>query len=239
MFRKPVIIFVPRQAIFPGLSLLIIFMIAMKDPSQIRDSMTKTYTYLALGDSYTIGEQVEAKDNFPNQTRAIINKKEAVLDSPQILAQTGWTTDELQAAINRSGLKEHYDFVSLLIGVNNQYRGKKIGEYIPEFEALLKRAIQFAGGKPDHVIVLSIPDWGVTPFAAGRDQKQIAKEIDEYNSANEIISNKYNVHYINITQSTRQAAGDLSLLASDGLHPSSKEYAVWAKKLAEIIQEKL
>jgi len=234
-----IIFTIPRRAIFCGLSLLIIFMVAMKEPSQTRDTTTKSYTYLALGDSYTIGEQVEAKDNFANQARSILNSKDIVLDAPKIVAQTGWTTDELQLAISNSGLSEHYDFVSLLIGVNNQYRGRKVDDYIPEFEALLKRAIHFAGEKPDHVIVLSIPDWGVTPFAAGRDRNQIAKEIDAYNFANEMISKKYNVHYINITPSTRRAAGDLSLLAPDGLHPSSIEYGVWATKLAGIIQEKL
>jgi lysophospholipase L1-like esterase len=114
-----------------------------------------------------------------------------------------------------------------------------VDDYIPAFESLLKQAIHLAGNNADHVIVLSIPDWGVTPFATGRDRKQIASEIDEYNLANELISKKYKIHYLDITQSTREAATDASLLTSDGLHPSGKEYAKWAKEVAQFIQEKL
>ena len=126
--------------------------------------------------------------------------------------------------------------MTLLIGVNNQYRGRPVDTYKPEFENLLKQAMQFAGGKADHVIVLSIPDWGVTPFAAGRDRDQIAREIDEYNAANKNISETYKVHYIDITPWTREAANDLSLVASDGLHPSAKEYKRWSEKLADKIK---
>src|SRR5207244_9009351 len=116
-----------------------------------------------------------------------------------------------------------YDFVTLLIGVNNQYRGRTVENYKPEFEGLLKQAINFAGGKADHVFVLSIPDWGVTPFAKDRERDKIAKEIDEYNAANKEISSNYQVTYIDITTGTREAATDISLLAADGLHPSAKE----------------
>ena len=211
----------------------------MKKPIDDHTSPAKAYSYLALGDSYTIGEQVEAKENFPNRVVTILQGNGLAFDAPRIIARTGWTTNELQAAINSSGLEGPYDFVTLLIGVNNQYRGRPVSEYIPEFESLLKRAIQFSGNNPAHVIVLSIPDWGVTPFAEGRDRKEIARGIDEYNSANQSIAEKYHIHYINITESTRQAADDASLLAADRLHPSGKEYARWAKKLAAIIQEKL
>jgi lysophospholipase L1-like esterase len=219
--------------------LIIVFIIAMKKPLTDDTPQAKGYTYLALGDSYTIGEQVESKENFPNQVTAILKEKGIAFAPPEIIAQTGWTTDELQSAIKKTELKRRYDFVTLLIGVNNQYRGRKVEDYIPEFESLLKQAIQFAGNDTDHVIVLSIPDWGVTPFATGKDRNQVAKEIDEYNSANELISKKYKAHYINITQSTREAATDISLLTADGLHPSGKEYARWAKKVAELIQEKM
>ncbi len=211
----------------------------MKKPVQHEESLPDGHTYLALGDSYTIGEKVEVKDNFPNQVRAILNERGILFDAPQVIAQTGWTTDELQTAIDKTKLRKRYDLVTLLIGVNDEYRGRKADEYIIEFESLLKQAIQLAGNNTDRVIVLSIPDWGVTPFASGRDRKQIAGEIDDYNSANELISKKYKVHYINITQSTREAARDNSLLASDGLHPSGKEYAKWATQVAAFIQEKL
>jgi lysophospholipase L1-like esterase len=208
-------------------TLLTIFIVAMKKPTD------KGYNYLALGDSYTIGEQVEARDNFPNQLRMLLEKKGIVIDPPQIIAQTGWTTDELQSAVNTARYATRYDLVTLLIGVNNQYRGRKAEDYAPEFERLLKNAIGFAGDDPNHVIVLSIPDWGVTPFAEGRDRQKIAGEIDEYNSINEEIAKKYGIHYINITESTRAATGDPSLLAPDGLHPSGKEYAKWAGLASE------
>ncbi|HEY6502785.1 MAG TPA: GDSL-type esterase/lipase family protein, partial [Chitinophagaceae bacterium] len=142
-------------------------------------------------------------------------------------------------AIKSAKLTVKYDFVTLLIGVNNQYRGRPVEEYAPEFESLLKQAIQFAGDDASHVIVLSIPDWGITPFAEGRNRQQIATEIDEYNSANESIAAKHNIPYISITNSTREAQKDPSLLASDGLHPSGKEYARWAKQVAAIIESKL
>ena len=216
--------------------LLIIFMIAMKKPD--KGPLPVGYTYLALGDSYTIGEQVEAKENFPNQVTAILKENGIVFSSPAIIAQTGWTTDELQLAIQKANLRQRYDFVTLLIGVNNQYRGRKVEDYIPEFEALLKQAIQFAGNDASHVIVLSIPDWGVTPFASNRDAKQIAKEIDEYNEAGERIARAHKAHYINITESTREAIKDASLLTLDGLHPSGKEYKLWAEAIASFIKSK-
>ena len=202
-------------------------------------SATKGYTYLALGDSYTIGEQVEAKDNFPNQVVALLKEKKIIFQPVKIIAQTGWTTDKLQSAIKKTNVQRHYDFVTLLIGVNNQYRGRKVVDYIPDFESLLKQAIRFAGNDTNHVIVLSIPDWGATPFAEGRDRIQIAKDIDEFNAANELIAAKYKVQYINITKSTREATKDASLLTTDSLHPSGKEYAKWAKEVAAFIHEKL
>lgn len=205
--------------------------------------MEKKYTYLALGDSYTIGESVPAADNFPNQTISLLNKGAANFPAARIIARTGWTTDELAAGIVAANaadpLLSTYDFVTLLIGVNNQYRGQSVDDYKPQFEALLKKAIQFAGGKANHVIVLSIPDWGVTPFAQGRDRQQIAWEIDAYNAANKSIALQYQVHYVDITPGTREAATDTTLLAGDGLHPSGKEYAKWAKAVAEKIKSEL
>jgi len=196
---------------------------------------TKPYSYLALGDSYTIGESVLTPENFPNQTVQLLKNQGYDFKSPEIVATTGWTTDELQTNINNRTFSAPYDIVTLLIGVNNQYRRRFVDTYKAEFENLLKQAIQFAGGKAEHVIVLSIPDWGVTPFAAGRDRAQIAREIDEYNTANKTISEQYTVNYIDITPWTREAANDLSFIASDGLHPSAKEYKRWSEKLADKI----
>jgi lysophospholipase L1-like esterase len=203
---------------------------------QMNKHTNMTHSYLALGDSYTIGESVPAPDNFPNQTVLLLKNAGYDLKPAEILAKTGWTTDELQNNINNHSFTPPYDIVTLLIGVNNQYRGRPVDTYKPEFENLLKQAIQYAGGKADHVIVLSIPDWGVTPFANGRDRTQIAREIDEYNAANKNISENYKVYYIDITPWTREAATDLSLLATDGLHPSSKEYKRWSEKLADKIK---
>lgn len=194
----------------------------------------KEYTYLALGDSYTIGESVPANENFPNQTTALLRKKGYNFLSPEIIAKTGWTTDELQAAIDSRHPKNNYNLVTLLIGVNNQYRGRVISEYEKEFESLLKQAIEFAGNDNNHVIVLSIPDWGATPFAKGKDHLQIAKEIDKFNALNKKISLRYNVHYIDITSWAREATSNLSLIAADGLHPSGKEYKRWSEKITEI-----
>ncbi len=197
------------------------------------------YSYLALGDSYTIGERVQTNENFPHQTVALLREKGLAFKEPVIVAQTGWTTDELEAGIQKATLQQHYDFVTLLIGVNNQYRGRPVIDYIPEFEVLLKKALQYAHNNSRHVIVLSIPDWGATPFAEGRDRKQIAKEIDAYNTANKQIAEQYNVHYIDITPGTKEAAHDSKLLGNDGLHPSGKEYAKWAKEVAAIIKSEL
>ena len=199
----------------------------------------KVYSYLALGDSYTLGQSVLPSENFPAQTVQLLNSQNYNFKSPEILATTGWTTDELQNNINNHTFTPPYDFVSLLIGVNNQYRGRSVENYKPEFESLLKQAIQFAGGKADHVIVLSIPDWGVAPFANGRDRAQIAKEINDYNAANKSISEVYKVHYIDITPGSREAATDLSLIAGDGLHPSAKEYTRWAQKVFAVIKQRL
>ena len=197
------------------------------------------YTYLALGDSYTIGESVPTTQNFPNQVVALLRKEKIHFEDPTIIATTGWTTDELAYQLSRVRLKVPYTFVTLLIGVNNQYRGRSLGEYKKEFTALLEQAIGYAGGKANHVIVLSIPDWSVTPFAADRDRFKISKEIDAFNAANEAISKQYKVHYINITAFTREAATDRTLIADDGLHPSAKDYARWAEKVKKVMMKGL
>ena len=223
---------------FYSFHVILIFSCAKKgsDPVQMTNQTNITHSYLALGDSYTIGESVLPSENFPNQAVRLLTQSGYNFKSPEIIAKTGWTTDELQNNINSHTFTPPYDIVTLLIGVNNQYRGRPVDTYKPEFENLLRQAIQFAGGKTDHVIVLSIPDWGVTPFANGRDRAQIAREIDEYNSANKTISENYKVNFIDITSLTREAANDLSLLAADGLHPSAKEYKRWSEKLADKIK---
>jgi len=190
-------------------------------------------TYLALGDSYTIGEQVLVEENFPNQTVALLNGK---LSIPQIIATTGWTTDELDAAITAANITT-FDIVSLLIGVNNQYSERTVNNFEIEFEHLVQRAIAFANNNSTHVVVLSIPDWGVTPFAEGRDSKKIATEIDAYNLVCKMAAQKFNTNFIDITTAQRLDGNKEEFLAADKLHPSGKEYKKWAERLAEKINE--
>ncbi|HYK01464.1 MAG TPA: SGNH/GDSL hydrolase family protein [Thermoanaerobaculia bacterium] len=178
--------------------------------------------YLALGDSYTIGESVAPADRFPHQLA-----RELGLSEPQIIAKTGWTTDELNAAIDAANPQGPFDLVTLLIGVNNQYRGRDAEQYRAEFAALLRRAITFAGGDAKNVVVVSIPDWGVTPFAEGRDRADIATQIDRYNAINREETVRAGARYVDITPVSR--GSDPALVADDKLHPSAKQYTEWMK----------
>ncbi len=196
-------------------------------------------TYLALGDSYTIGEQVPLNENFPHQLVALLHKQKLEVAEPVIVATTGWTTDELAHAIAERHIKNTFSFVTLLIGVNNQYRGRSLDNYKEEYTKLLEQAIAFANGHTSHVFVLSIPDWGVTPFAEGRDRKKIAEEIDAYNAAKKQITEAHKCHYLDITDSTRANGTNAEYLAEDGLHPSGKEYAVWAERLVPMVTKVL
>ncbi len=197
-----------------------------------------SYSYLALGDSYTIGELVPIFDSFPYQAVQLLRKKYNVeILAPEIVAKTGWTTDELLSAIDTTKFLPSYDFVTLLIGVNNQYRGRSVENYKLEFEQLLQKAIRFAKGISKNVFVLSIPDWGATPFAEGKEITQIATEIDSYNLACMQITLHHQCQYIEITRSQRADGMDTVFLASDLLHPSGKEYAKWAELFARILNE--
>lgn len=185
--------------------------------------------FLALGDSYTIGEGVDEAQRWPVQLAALLRERGIDVAEPRIIARTGWTTDELSAAIDDAGPQGPYALVSLLIGVNNQYRGRGAEEYRTEFAALLQRAVGFAGGEASRVIVLSIPDWGVTPFADGRDRGQIAAEIDAYNAINRDEARRAGAHWIDVTPQSRAAGADPAFLVADGLHPSGRAYAEWAR----------
>lgn len=189
--------------------------------------------FLALGDSYTIGEAVEPEERWGHQLSALMRKSGIPMQNPEIIAKTGWTTDELQKAIEAYNPKPPYDLVSLLIGVNNQYRGYAQDVYREEFSALLKQAIVFAGGRTSNVIVLSIPDWGVTPFADGRDRGKIAEEINAFNTINRSLCVLAGAHYINITAHSREHGH--SMVASDGLHPSGELYTHWSREAFEAI----
>lgn len=194
------------------------------------------FTYLALGDSYTIGQSVPESDRYPVQAVKILRDSGIAIADPLIVARTGWTTDELNAGIQEANVQGPFDVVTLLIGVNDQYRGRAVEFYKPSFTLLLEQAIAFAGGHSDHVIVISIPDWSAVPYAEGRDKEDISAKIASYNNANRKIAKKFKVHYLDITPGTLAAANDPALVASDGLHYSGKEMAVWSKKLAEMLQ---
>ncbi|MFL9483316.1 SGNH/GDSL hydrolase family protein [Chitinophagaceae bacterium LWZ2-11] len=202
--------------------------------------MTKhAFTYLALGDSYTIGEAVPIHESFPYQTIQRLRQQGLHFQAPEIVAKTGWTTSELAEHILHTKLNEHYDFVTLSIGVNNQYRGLSVAEFKDDFEFLLKKALHFAGEKAAHVIVLSIPDWSVTPFAKHKDQAAISKEIEAFNAVCKTLSAQYHTHFIDITPGTQKAKDDHKLLASDGLHYSGQTHADWAAATADIIKNQV
>ncbi|WP_233840905.1 SGNH/GDSL hydrolase family protein [Dyella sp. 2HG41-7] len=192
--------------------------------------------YLALGDSYTIGEDVPAQARWPMQLVESLRRRGAAIDDPLIVAVTGWTTDELSAGMDQAVLAAEYDLVTLLIGVNNQYRGRSDEDYREQFRALLLRAIALSGHRPHRVVVVSIPDWGVTPFghASGRDLKQIAHELDHFNAIAREEASHAGAPFVNITGISREHAG---LVASDGLHPSGAQYALWTRAVEPVIVE--
>lgn len=195
-------------------------------------------TLLALGDSYTIGEGVAISERWPVQLVRTLNEQSGDWADPQIIAKTGWTTDELQTGIRAETLADSYDWVTLLIGVNNQYRGRELPEYRTQFRELLGLAITKAGGAPNRVIVVSIPDWGVTPFAVerGRDPALIAEQIDQFNAVNREETVAAGAHYIDITPLTRAVADQPeTYLVADQLHPSGAMYSEWADRAAAII----
>jgi lysophospholipase L1-like esterase len=204
--------------------------------------MNKTFTYLALGDSYTIGEGVEESGRYPNQTVALLKENGMAIELSGIIAKTGWTTDELSRGISDARIRgNNYDLVTLLIGVNNQYRGRDIENYKMEFKSLLQDAITFAKGNANHVVVISIPDWGVTPFALARgtDKEKVGTEIDTYNQANKNIAEELGTHYLEITERYREIGALPQMVVEDKLHPSDLIYKEWAEQLVQIIGKKM
>lgn len=202
----------------------------------------KSIRILTLGDSYTIGEGVAKSQSWPAQLKEILLRDGYLINEFSIIAQTGWTTKDLITALETAQPQGTFDLVMLLIGVNNQYQGLKIGTYETEFGTLLRRAIHFTGGEPSKILVLSIPDWGVTPFNQDCDQIEIAAEIDQFNVVNQKASQTAGCKYVDVTIVSRQAASDPELLASDGLHPSAKMYAAWVERILptvlQILQQK-
>lgn len=192
--------------------------------------------FLALGDSYTIGESVGNDRRWPAQLMKALAEHGYTCLEPVIVATTGWRTDDLKGAIKTAGLANDYNLVSLLIGVNNQYQGKGIKAYAVEFEELLNIAIQCAGGNKSKVFVLSIPDYGFTPFGKN-NQQETSPRIDAFNDVNESITEKKEVLYINVTDISRRGLEDPLLVAEDGLHPSGEMYTLWVERILESIVE--
>jgi lysophospholipase L1-like esterase len=185
--------------------------------------------FLALGDSYTIGEGVAESGRWPVQLATRLRAHGLGVAPPRLLATTGWTTDELSAAMDAQAFDPPYDLVSLSIGVNNQYRGRSAEEYASQFAALLERAIALAGGRPQRVVVVSIPDWGVTRFGAesGRDVAQIARELDAFNVISRDIARRRGAQWADVAPASRRAGAAPAMLAQDGLHPSAAQYTQW------------
>jgi lysophospholipase L1-like esterase len=201
---------------------------------------SKSAGFLALGDSYTIGEGVPENECWPMQLAARLRDDGIAIEAPRIVARTGWTTDELSAAMDEAALHPPYALVTLLIGVNNQYRGRARDEYRVEFRALLLRAIELAGGDARRAIVVSIPDWGVTPFARGegRDAQQVATHIDAFNAVGREEAGAAHAHFVDITGLSR--APDIrGLLVADGLHPSGTQYARWVDAIVPLARDVL
>lgn len=200
------------------------------------DAIKSKYQFLSLGDSYTIGESVDASDRWPVQLAGMLRKNGLDVADPDIIARTGWTTAELQDAIKAANNAKTYDLVSLLIGVNNQYRGQSTDRYRTEFRDLLQTAIQFAGNRADRVVVLSIPDWGKSPYANGRDAQKIGSEIDTFNAIANDECRRKGVAFVDITPLTRQATGDTSQFADDGLHYAGKQMKQWANTALPVVE---
>lgn len=224
-----------------GITLLILCLMysCSHSSGEKEQTMNKTISYLALGDSYTIGEGVQEPVRWPVLLASALRDQGMDVQAPVIVAKTGWTTDELKAGIASATLQNEYGLVSLLIGVNNQYRGLNVESFRTEFGELLEQAIAFAGGHKEHVFVVSIPDWGVTPFAEGRDRSQIASEIDAFNGVVAEETVKLGIMFIDITPISREAETIPGLLAADSLHPSGEMYALWVEAIVPPLLKQL
>ncbi len=196
------------------------------------DNQDDELNYLALGDSYTIGESVEEFERWPMQLVQLLNKSGHNYSNPKIIAATGWTTAELDAAIIKEDIQEEFNLVTLLIGVNNQFRGRSLDEFRLEFAELLNKAIEFGLNNPENVIVVSIPDWGVTPLGQAFDTKKISREIGLFNDVIREETTKRNIKFIDITDISRKALDNPIYVAHDGLHFSGAMYKLWAEEIA-------
>ncbi len=197
------------------------------------NSQEKKMNFLALGDSYTVATGEPIENGWPYQLIAQLGKKDILINEPVIIAGAGWTTTTLLEKLRAVKLPHHFDLVSLMIGVNNQYRGLAIQDFRKEFIILLQKAIAFANGNPSQVVVISIPDWGATPFARFKDREKIALEIAAFNKVVQEEAKRMNVLYVDVTKASKNMAVQPSLIASDSLHPSGRMHKIWAKKIGK------
>jgi lysophospholipase L1-like esterase len=210
----------------------IVFFLCWIVSHQLMSQAKQPIKFLALGDSYTIGESVKEEECWPQQLASALIKKGFFIEKTRIIATTGWRTDQLKKAIEEAHLKPEYNLVSLLIGVNNQYQGKSTESYALEFEELLNMAIKLAAGKRENVFVVSIPDYGFTPFGQPK-QEQISRELDDFNVINKKITKAAGIQYVNVTDISRKGLDQQDLVAEDGLHPSGKQYTVWVERIMQ------
>ncbi|HVG11681.1 MAG TPA: SGNH/GDSL hydrolase family protein [Flavisolibacter sp.] len=208
------------------------------DPPPVVPVVTAAVKYLALGDSYTIGQSVSEEQRFPYHAVRLLRAQGLRIDDPTYVATTGWTTGNLLSAINSSSLLK-YDLVTLLIGVNDQYQGVDTSVYRQRFVQLLEKAKAFVSGRIERVVVLSIPDYSATPFVGPNEKPRVRREIDLFNAINKEETVRQGIQYIDITPSTRMAATDPTLLAPDNLHYSGKEHEKWAQLLTSAIKTTL
>lgn len=193
--------------------------------------MTDEPRLLCLGDSYTIGEGVGDADRWPSQLAARLRASGFPLAPPTLVARTGWTIDELEAGIADAAPADAWAAVTLLAGVNDQYRGRPLGEFRAHWRRVLLRAVRFAGGRADRVVAISIPDWGVTAFAEGRDRAAIAAAIDERNAIARSLAELHHARWVDVTDVSRELGAAPAALAADGLHPSASQYARWTDRI--------
>lgn len=194
-------------------------------------NIIKPLNYLALGDSYTIGESIDENQRWPIQLTELLNKRDQTFSNPKIIAKTGWATDELLLAINDENIQKKYDLVTLLIGVNDQYRGRGVEEFRIDYRTVLAKAIELANNNPNNVLVVSIPDWGVSPFAIAMDHEKISREINLFNQVKKEETLKKQIRFIDITEISRKALNNKLYIAGDGLHFSGEMYKLWVEEI--------
>lgn len=228
--------------LFLFLYVILFFSCSMSEKNVTQDpvpTIVKKVKYLALGDSYTIGESVETNQRFPVQFVQKLNNEEILTESPQIIATTGWRTDQLIDAIENNTFPDTFDLVSLLIGVNNQFQGRSISTYEEEFEELLQTAINLAGGNKERVFVLSIPDYAYTTYGQNSNPNAISEGVDNFNAVNKTITENTGVRYFDITPISRKGVEEPALVASDGLHPSGEQYRRWVELFFEEMKKEV